>query len=357
MQYDTITIDTQTVMGKGFDFDSGLLAQLKQFKGGPVKVVVSAMVVGEILKHLKDQVRNVSEQYDSAHRRAIQFGLREREEKQAPKIDYAAHAQARLDQFLSDIGANVIEPDNIATQELVKRYLSQSAPFSRAKKAEFPDAISLLSLEKWAAANGRKILAVSNDGDWEEFSKGSPQIEVIKTLEDALARLQGDTARAHAVVERMLIEAESEVVTSYEDKLEEAIAEAIGDYTIEGTGDSRFDAECEFVSLSMQKYRWNRNIGIQIVRFGPDVIAAKFGIFANVEADARFSLKFDIEDETFSFGDVEMNTTEELKFELLLEITGDFDTGEIEVASVDIVSGPDFIDFGYLDAAADEEFE
>lgn len=50
MRYDVITFDTQTVETNSFHFDGGLLAQLKQFKAGPVRVVLSEIVVKEIIK-------------------------------------------------------------------------------------------------------------------------------------------------------------------------------------------------------------------------------------------------------------------------------------------------------------------
>jgi hypothetical protein len=57
MHYDAITFDTQTVETNSFHFGGGLLSQLKQFKDGPVRVVVSEMVVREIFKHLVEKTR------------------------------------------------------------------------------------------------------------------------------------------------------------------------------------------------------------------------------------------------------------------------------------------------------------
>ena len=53
MQYEALTFDAQTVQHNGFHFDGGLLAHLKQFKSGPIKVIASAVVINEIHKHLR----------------------------------------------------------------------------------------------------------------------------------------------------------------------------------------------------------------------------------------------------------------------------------------------------------------
>ena len=50
MEYDALTIDTQTVEHNGFDFGGGLHLQLCQFANGPTQVIMSQIVVSEILK-------------------------------------------------------------------------------------------------------------------------------------------------------------------------------------------------------------------------------------------------------------------------------------------------------------------
>ena len=58
------------------------------------------------------------------------------------------------------------------------------------KKAEFPDAIALISLEKWALEQGVSVVAVSNDVGWEKFSEKTNVIKVVQKLSDAIALFQ-----------------------------------------------------------------------------------------------------------------------------------------------------------------------
>jgi hypothetical protein len=78
MEYDAITIDTQVVETNSFDFDGGLLAQLKQFAGGTTQVALSNVVAAEILKHLREKILSAKDAFESAHKRAVLFGLREK---------------------------------------------------------------------------------------------------------------------------------------------------------------------------------------------------------------------------------------------------------------------------------------
>jgi hypothetical protein len=77
MQYDVITFDTQTVESNSFHFDGGFLSKLKQFKDGPVRVVVSEIVVLEIFKHLVEKTRAARDAAISAHKKiAIEASIR-----------------------------------------------------------------------------------------------------------------------------------------------------------------------------------------------------------------------------------------------------------------------------------------
>src|ERR1700730_7027301 len=98
MQYDVITFDTQTVESNSFHFDGGFLSKLKQFKDGPVRVVVSEIVVREIFKHLVEKTRAARDSAISAHKKALDCGLAKAD---APfvsgDVDLKAVARARLD--------------------------------------------------------------------------------------------------------------------------------------------------------------------------------------------------------------------------------------------------------------------
>ena len=138
MPYDAIAIDTQTVERNGFHFEGGLLEQLKQFKNGPVQVVISEIAVREIFKHLVEKTRLARDALLSAQRKALECGIIQEgtNSLEANQIDIDAIVKARLDQFLTDVGALVLRVDDVSTKELVRRYFGAIPPFSAAGKKE-----------------------------------------------------------------------------------------------------------------------------------------------------------------------------------------------------------------------------
>ena len=72
--------DTQTVETNSFHFDGGLLSQLKQFRDGPVRLVVSEIVVREIFKHLVEKTRAARDAAAAAHKKAVDHGLASQDE-------------------------------------------------------------------------------------------------------------------------------------------------------------------------------------------------------------------------------------------------------------------------------------
>ncbi|MDF1835008.1 MAG: hypothetical protein P1U62_09020, partial [Alteraurantiacibacter sp. bin_em_oilr2.035] len=75
MPYDAFTIDTNTIIHGGMDFKAGLLGQLEQFKDGPVKFVISEIVVRETLKHLQAHTKKTRDATLSSLGKAAGAGL------------------------------------------------------------------------------------------------------------------------------------------------------------------------------------------------------------------------------------------------------------------------------------------
>jgi hypothetical protein len=81
---------------------------LKQFKDGPVRVVVSEIVVREIFKHLVEKTRAARDSAVSTHKKAVDHGLADIHAPfVAGDVDLKAVARARLDRFLKEIGAKI----------------------------------------------------------------------------------------------------------------------------------------------------------------------------------------------------------------------------------------------------------
>ena len=69
LDYHALCIDTNIFRETGYAFDKGLPAQLTQFAGSPVKVVISEIVHREMKRHLSESIGEA--------RAALEKGLKE----------------------------------------------------------------------------------------------------------------------------------------------------------------------------------------------------------------------------------------------------------------------------------------
>src|SRR3569623_12207 len=109
MEFDAITLDTQAIETNGFDFDGGLLAQLKQFKNGPTQVVITTLTAVEVSRHLRDKWISTRDSVESAHKKAIQYGLKSKDEVAfAQPVNVRHQPRERLAKYFDEIGAKLL---------------------------------------------------------------------------------------------------------------------------------------------------------------------------------------------------------------------------------------------------------
>jgi hypothetical protein len=312
MKYDLLTLDTQAFNKNSFDFEGPWLSQLKQFKDGATKVVISEVVVRELVRQLADKIRQAKDEFEASTKKALLYGL---DAKAAADLTLLkgkprALAEARVKAYLDTIGAVEIPANQTDIDQVLDAYFKPAPPFASSgkKKSEFPDAIALLSMENWAEKLGKRILAVSADGDWTAFADRSLIIDTVDTIDDALALLSAhaeearelligklaeidDEASETAKVFRGLLETELENVTVFPDysssqpaDIDSGELSLIGFYVAGDAPDYAFD----------------------VIQVGSDTLAASVDlrVKAKVSAEVNFSVWDSIDDEMIPMGSV-----------------------------------------------------
>jgi hypothetical protein len=358
MKYDALSFDTQAVMTNSFDFDGGLLAQLKQFKDGQIEIVVSEIVRREILRHLRQNTAAAKAAVESTHRKVKLYGLPEEgcAGFQA-EIDTDALAHARLQKYLEDIGAAVIKPDDVAMRDLIQTYFSASPPFAKSgdKKSEFPDAICLLSLEQWAKANKKRVLAVSKDGDWAGFGEKSDHLDVIDNLADALAKLQDDLDQADDIAQKLLADIKSGANAELADEFERLLKSAVENTYPHFEASSYFFLTPEGINLEFNGYEIDQDgeyLPAQVVQVGRSIIVVDLEVRVSINAEASFSLEThdSVDDDYVGMGSSTVRKdNEEENIDVLVTFEGDFEKGEVEVTNVEVVRGLKSMEFGEVE--------
>jgi hypothetical protein len=367
MKYDAITVDAQTVEQNGFRFDVGLLAQLKQFVDGPTKVIISTVVVSEVLDHLTEKTRSAKHGLEAAHKKAVDFGLKMHGDFAFvdPAPDERAVAKKRLEQFCKDIGAHLLEVDEVPMRDLVRLHFTQAPPFSAMgkKKAEFPDAIALLSLEAWAERNEKRILAVRGDKDWAAYAEKSERIDVVSKLSDALAMLQGHAEEAGEFVHKLLADMQEGRREKMKAQFVSRLREGVSDYgyAVYAEADSSYPFEGGEVELTLLDYALpsdEESYICKVVQAGPRKIVARIELELNVRAQASFSLSvYDPIDKDYTpMGSADAEKEETLEVTVLVTFQGDFNSENVEISAAEVVDGPLSIDFGNIEPDRSDDY-
>lgn len=372
MPYDAFTIDTNKAIQSGLNLEGGLLAQLTQFKEGQIDLILSEIVVREIHKHLLDQVRKAKDSMSSAMAKV----------RSAQLVDDDALAQlttmveampdpkkitgARLTRYIEATGAELIPVGLAPMDSVVGSYFSASPPFepSGSKKAEFPDAIALFSIEEWAKKRGKKVLAVSEDGGWRAFGEKSDYIDVEPDIAKALEIVQEHADAAEKAVQEWLTALEEGKLEDRSNEVEHGLRRSLSEWQFHGEGSGACHLELDSVELTLDAYalgKFEDFYDITIVRIGSSQIVARVGVTFNATARAEFSLAAwdSVDKEYVGLGG--QSAERELEFDgaFLLTLAGELSEGieELEVEDIEVVDAIGVVDFGEveMDYYDDEE--
>ena len=358
VHFDALTIDTQTVFHSGFRFESGLLAQLGQFKSGPTSFIMTEVVFREIRNHLIVKTRDASEALQSAREKAARYQLpvTDIDEKSASDLDAeaATAAEERLKKFIDACGAKIIDHQTVSLAEVMERYFKAAPPFATSgkKKNEFPDAVSLLSLEAWAKETSKVILAVTNDGDWKAFADHSKHIYVVNDLGEALQKVQDNLEETRrqvgkvfdAIATRSNIELAEEFESSLSSEVNRlsVVAEATSYHYVESDG-----SDLEFLDFSFHtdEEGWS----FDVVRIDGEAVTVRAEVSVRVTVTAEFSLSaFDSIDRDYvGLGSTEVEREEDLSLDVLVTLTGL--EGEAVLEDVELIKGWVDVNFGEIE--------
>ncbi|MDO3722243.1 PIN domain-containing protein [Marinobacter sp. chi1] len=365
MDYGAITIDTSIFDEKGLALESGILKTLEQFKGRPLHLVLSEMVVREVHGHLKKKAGDAREQVLKAlrdskkHLSASEGEVELAKEALVPDVEDGEVAKRRLAAFVASTGAEIIPAvGQVDLDQIIKRYFESAPPFAATgnKKNEFPDAIALLSLESWGKKNGCKILAVAKDNDWKRFADDSEYIEVIEDLAEAISKFQppSDAIQFCSRISTTLPQGRPEELY---DLLSGYLEGAVENLVLYPEATSQFYYDPEYVDVSLVDFDFvldkAGNALLQPVQGRGEllVVEAKINVIAEAAASLSLSVRDSIDKDYVIIGHASASETIEFESEVLLTFEGDFSQGEegVELTGFELLSYPTEVDFGEIE--------
>lgn len=373
LDFGAITIDNATYKGEGYRFYEGLLAQMRQFKESPVKVLQTDIVHNEAINHIGQEISKTRSSIEQALRSANkQLKIKSEVIESARALlsvdgSEAEIAEARLEKYYEFIGAEKIDSGIYADlSRLMEMYFATEAPFEsgKDKKNEFPDAIALLALEGWAEENEINIIAVSQDKGWKNFSEGSDRITLVSSLAEALEKFQPHNKVVSIIShirEDSLLDGENHVL----EEIEQAIINSVDGCDIWVEASSYMHFECEDVSASYISHELDKDqdglVKVRVVSINDEEIVLKVGATVEVEVEASFdfSVRDSIDKDYVGMGGNVCTTTESYHTDILLSLTGDFsqDFDEIDVADIEVLETIGRADFGEVEPDWGSEYE
>ena len=287
-----ITLDTSIIDKFGRDFGHAMLRNLSQFERIDVDVVFSDIVAREVQSHIeRDAAQSLAEMKKALaqHRKAWQLDQTIDQLGESAKLsgDASDLARERWKKFVTDIKGSELETANtLPVHGLLDAYFNTKPPFEKEgkKKAEFPDAIALLSLEEWARQKDTKVLAVSSDGGWKAFAETSDYIIVIEDI----AKLYGHFNRsANFIAQRIEGLIRHGKIPDFEGGIKALIEEHFDDSSIEIEADSHLGFESEFAGVDVLEI--NFMPGFQVIASDEDSIDIALEFTCRIRFKAEFS--------------------------------------------------------------------
>ena len=201
MDYTSLTIDTSILVGDSIYLETELISRLKPITEGPKNIVISEVVLREMHRKLRHALQKQRSQLKSHIRSSLNNGILNAAQKDACEtllasmVDADTRAAEIVEGFIQEYKIEKVGFSEIKLDSLIDDYFSGTAPFADSgdKKHEFPDALALKSLERWAEKNNKLLLCVSEDADWKRFCEGKHHIDCVDSLPDALDKMLEDS--------------------------------------------------------------------------------------------------------------------------------------------------------------------
>jgi hypothetical protein len=257
------SIDTDLIQSAKYDFDKGALNLLPKQLPRTMQLQLTDIVAKEIVNHLLDPVLEDARKFSRAASeltRRAQIDMSSIEQTfNNIGVEETARAlfRQRVEAYAHRCHGGIlpVQGDELAA-EVFDHYFSRKPPFGerKDKKAEFPDAMSLILLERFARAKGTLGIVASNDEGWTLFAADSPSLYCVRSI-DELAKLFADTGEHGERISACILAAVEDDNSALRDTVAGALAGHFdnAEWTIDdiySSGSTRVEAEAIGANLS-----------------------------------------------------------------------------------------------------------
>lgn len=359
-KYDALLVDTSIYDKHALKLEKGLLGKLSQFKRSPIDLLMPDVIRNEVRTHLEQKSKAARFALEKALNDAGDYlffdgsALNDTKTTLIDSKEIDGLADSRLDNFIESTGALVLECGHyVSVTSLLNQYFSSSPPFAETgkKKSEFPDAIVLMAVESWAAAENKHVLAVARDSDWENFCERSAYIDHSEELGTALDVFNQETA-PYAFLANLEQALDTNSAEAFLVGIANGLSRVLDGFTPDQEADSHFYWEPDGTHGYFKDFHFTDN-EFRIVDKDEDWIVLEANASITVEVEGAFSLSiYDSVDRDYvPMGSTTAITKEEFESEILITIIGDLNgpLDQLVVEEIEIVDQISLVDFGTID--------
>lgn len=184
------SLDTSVIQGAGYKFFDDKLLDLYLQLPYQIKLILPEIVYREILSHKNDEVVSDINQLKSSLDTLIRKEVLSNQEFSLDlnmlKDRFIEAKTSEIDQYIKQFDGEVIPIANSDISRVFNWYFSCKAPFenNKAKKNEFPDAVCLELIEKYAIDNNQIGIIVSEDKGWGKFVERSTNLYYAPSIDE-----------------------------------------------------------------------------------------------------------------------------------------------------------------------------
>lgn len=372
-EYAAFSIDTSIFERFGCKIESGLFERLSQFKDSKIKIIVTDLVHQELKKHLAITIKEAIGKLQTGINKGTSHLLLIKDDLNTIKNTIQSFdsvdqiAENRIKEFYEKIGAEMIRSsDYLDISSLLDLYFSAKPPFAQSgnKKAEFPDAIALMTIEGWAQKNDKKVIVVSTDNGWRDYCKDNDRLLCVDDLRNVITRFQpeADVANFRKFIKNIGIDAFSAFL---DNELVETIITNRDDSDVDIEANSYHEYEYDDVEVEYLGYEYlgwpNDDIMIDIIRIEANKVVLQLNIvvFCKVSAEFAFSIYDSIDKDYVILGGNHYNINAEYERAVILELIGPYsenNLNKIQLINIDISSNHIYVDFGEIEIDYSDDY-
>lgn len=222
-----VFIDTQSFVKAGLHFDGPAFKSFRKYcEDNELFHVSTSVVEREVKSKIELSVKDAISAIQTFRRKARLLSSFDDEKikglfEEISEEDIYKKSDDVFDEFMNACSTEIVEAGSINAEELLSLYFEKQPPFGDGKKkAEFPDAISLLSL-KTHLQDQEKIYVVSDDGDLKSYCECNANFISVESLDKLLDIYTTHTSVRHEQVKQYFLTNEASIKQEITDFLED----------------------------------------------------------------------------------------------------------------------------------------